>query len=311
MAKRNVIKKMTGSVERAQTAQDAAESIVEMEVSAEQLKIDEQRERELLIAQSHEMAGQIKAAAMFSKFGNVSRLVWLHQVKQSKVYKHFGTWDKYCEYLGLERRKVDEDLLNLSAFGQEFLETVSNLSVGYRELKKLRQISNNGELVIDAECVTIGEERIPLSADHAEDLQVAIESLLDNKNQAIEDAAATIRAKDKLLADKEKLLNRQEKALATLEGKAKAKGMSAEESAFIQQCDNARTTIEGFLNQFDPELNPLPENHTARMSAALMETMGYFKRTIRAAYDTAADLYGDPEMDDGWVPPHERGDEEA
>ena len=310
MAKKNVINKLAG-INRTTEDHEAAKSVVQMESDREKEKAGEQRQRELLIAQSHEMAGQIKAATMFSKFGDVSRLVWLKQVKDAKAYKAIGTWDYYCEYLGLDRRTVDEELQNLRTFGEDFLATVAKMSVGYRELRKLRQLTSDGDVTIETDCVTIGEEKIPFSPDHSEDLQVAIESLLESKSRDIEDKDATIRAKDKLLADKEKMLNRQEKELAKLEGKAKTNGMSAEEQAFIQQCDNARITIEGFLNQFDPDLNPLPENHTARMKAAYMETLGYFRRTIAASYDTASDIYGDPDLDDDWIPPHQRTESTA
>lgn len=310
MAKKSIVNKLAGK-ERVLADHEGAKSIVEMEVEKGRLKVDEQHQREMLLAKSHEMAGQIRGVKMMSKFGTVASLVWLRQVKESKVYRAIGTWESYCEYLELDRRTIDEDIQNLKTFGEDFLATVANLSVGYRDLRKLRQIANNGDIVIDAECVTIGEEQIPLSPDHAEDLQAAIESILEAKNLDIEDKAATIKAKDKILADKEKMLNKQEKALATLEGKAKSKGMSAEEEGFIQQCDTARVTIDGFLNKFDPELNPLPDNHTARMKAAYMETLGYFRRTIAASYDTAADMYGDPDLDDGWVPPHLREQESS
>jgi hypothetical protein len=38
-----------------------------------------------------------------------------------------------------------------------------------------------------------------------------------------------------------------------------------------------------------------------------METLGYFRRAIVAAHDTAGDIYGDAEMDSpGWVQPNLR-----
>ena len=310
MGKRSLISKTTGK-ERTDADTVAAESVVAVETAREQSKMDERRQREAMIAQCHEMIGQIRATDMVSKFANVSNLVWLRQVKKTKLYKDLpdvGTWEKFCNYIGLSRQKVDLDLQNLSTFGEEFLLTVSSLSVGYRELRKLRQIAHDGDIVIDTECVTIGDERIPLSSDSAEDLQAAIESLLESKNKALDEATATIKAKDRVLADKEKLLNKKEKQLASLEGNAEAKGLSAEEEAICQKLDNARTIIDGFLMEFDPEKNPLPENSTVRMRAKLMHTLDYFKRVVDATYDTAADLYGDPEIDDGWVPPHMRGD---
>ncbi len=308
MAKKSIINKIAGK-ERAEASQMAAESVVEMEMAAEQLKVDEQRQREKMIAQCHEMIGQIRAVKMMSKFGDVASLVWAQDVKNLKLYLDLpglGTWEKFCDYIGISRRKMDEDLQNLSIFGEDFMATVAGLSVGYKDLRKLRQISHDGDIVIDAECVTIGEEQIPLSSEHTEDLQAAIENLLESKNREIEDQAATIRASQKVMADKEKVLNRQAKTIARLEGKAEVKGLSAEEETICQKLDNSRTIIDGFLMEFDPEKNPLPEKATVRMRAKLMHTLDYFKRVVDATYDTAADIYGDPEIDDDWVPPHLR-----
>ncbi len=308
MAKKSVIDKIAGK-ERVAADHAAAQSVVEIEVEKERLKREDQRQREEMIAQCHEVIGRVQANNLMAKFGNVASLVYLKQVKESKIYRDLpsvGTWDKFCEYIGLSRRKVDEDLLNLGVFGEEFLETCCQLSVGYRELRKLRQIANKGDVVIDAEFVTIGEERIPLASDYAEDLQAAIESLLEAKNKEIEEKTATIAAKDKVLKDKEKVLNRQAKELAVLEGRAEAKGLTAEEDAICQDLDNSRTIIDGFFMKYDPEKNPLPENATVRMRAKLMHTLDYFKRVVDATYDTASEMYGDPEIDDDWIPPHLR-----
>jgi len=288
---------------------EAALSVVEMDKKQEELRIAEQEHREKMIGQCYKAIGQVQTSNMFAKFATVSSLVWLQQVKASKVYRDIpgiGTWDKFCDSVGMSRQKVDEDLANLAAFGEEFLTTCQQLSVGYRELRKLRQLTHDGSVVIDAECVRIGEERIPLSPDHSEDLQAAIEALVEAKNAVIDEQKATMRAKDKLLSAKEQLINNQEKEIARYEGRAEKAGYTAGEEALLQDLDNSRTILDGYLMRYDPEKNPLPEDATVRMKAKYMHTLDYFKRVILAAYDTAADLYGTPEIDDDWVPPHLR-----
>lgn len=293
---------------------EAALAVVEMEQKQELLKLTEQQQRERAIAQCHEVIGRIQGMSMITKLATVANLVWLRDVKEQKLYRdlpNIGTWDMFCDYLGLDRRTVDESLQNLATFGQDFLATVANLRVGYRELRKLRQITASGDMTIDAQGVLIGEERIPLDPEHTEDLQAAIESLLDSKNQQLEEQASTLKAKDKVLRDKEMIINKQAKALARHEGRAELAGYTAGEEALIQRLDNARTIIDGFLMEFDPEKNPLPEEATPRMKAKFMHTLNYFKRVILATYDTAAELYGTPEMDDDWVPPHMRAKNET
>ena len=154
-------------------------------------------ERERSIANAYETAGIIKTLNFVGKVVTVTSLVQLDKVKKSKSYKGIGTWDEYCEYTGLDRHSIDQQLLSLNTFGQEFLETVTSFGVGYREMRRLRQLSNDGDITIVDNCVEIGGESIPLDADHKEDLQAALERVLDEKAEALEDAHATVKARPK------------------------------------------------------------------------------------------------------------------
>lgn len=288
---------------------EAAMDVVEVEQQRGQVAKSEQAEREQMIAQCHEVIGRVQANQLMAKFGNVASLVYLQQVKESKIYRdlpNVGTWDKFCEYTGLSRRKVDEDLQNLAAFGEDFLATCRQLSVGYRDLRKLRHLTATGAVTIDAEYMVIGEERIPLDADHKEELQTAIETIIEQQAALQQEFEAQKKAFTRVQGDTHKSVTKLQKELDNLTAQAAAKGLTPAEDAFIQKCDNARLTIDGFLNQFDPSINPLPEDATPRMKATLMHTLAWFKRCIIASFDTANDVYGEPEMDDTWVPFHLR-----
>lgn len=269
-----------------------------------------QEDRERRIAEAYEIAGRIQSLVFVEKVVTVTRLVQLQEIKSSRVYKdlpNIGTWDKYCEYLGLDRHTIDQHLLNLATFGDKFLETCHQFSVSHRSLRKLRQLTNDGAVVIDAEFMVIGEERIPLDADHKEELQTAIETLVEQQTAMQQEVEAQKKAFSRVQADTHKSVTKLQKELDKLSKAAEAKGLTPTEDAFCQKCDNARLTIDGFLNQFDPSINPLPEAATPRMQQTYMHTLAWFKRCILASYDTAAAVYGDTEMDsDGWVPPHLR-----
>jgi len=289
---------------------EAVMDVVALEQQREEQAKQAQVDREQRIAECHQFIGRIQAVNMVEKLATVSTLMWLKDVKESKLYADLPgieTWDKFCESLGKSRRLIDEQLLNLQAFGADFLETVSSLRVGYREMKKLRQLSHDGAVVIDAEAVVIGEERIPLTPDHRDDLQAAIEGLIEQQAAMQGEVEAQKKAFDRVQADTRKSMIKLQQDLDKFTAQAEAKGLTPEEDAFVQKCENARITIDGFLNQFDPSINPLPDDATPRMKAALMHTLAWFKRCIIASYDTAGDLYGDVEMDGGgWVPPHLR-----
>lgn len=278
-------------------------AVVEEQKAGEKIAQMQQQERELLISQAYQALGQIKTAKMFANFGNVSGLMWLQQVKESKIYKDLpgiGTWEDFCSTAGLCRRKVDEDLLNLQSFGEEFLETVSSLKVGYRELKKLRALGCEGTLVITDKCIEIGGEAIPLDAEHKEDLQAAIERVLDDKAAALDDAHSTIKAKDRVLDSKAEVIKKQEKELRKLSKEAGARDLLPLEDAFLQRMENLRTSFEGYMLKLDPDTvmadyQDLGEI-TPRMRAALISTLDYMKMQLLAAHDTAVTNYGDPAM---------------
>lgn len=185
-------RKQTDEMEATQDALQRATRTGSMEtasLAAMQDRLQQEQaqaaDRERLIAQCHEVIGRVQAADVFSKMATVSSLVWLREMKEAKIYKdlpNIGTWDNFCKYLGKDRRTVDEDLQNLSSFGENFLETCRQLSIGYRELRQLRQLTHNGDVVIDGEVITIGEKRIPFDPDHTDDLQAAIEWILDEKS---------------------------------------------------------------------------------------------------------------------------------
>ncbi|MDD2853859.1 MAG: hypothetical protein PHY09_18380, partial [Desulfuromonadaceae bacterium] len=86
----------------------------------------DQCNREKRIAEAHEVIGRVQALSFIEKVTTVSSLVQLNKIKESKVYRdlpNIGTWEKYCDYLGWSRQKVDEDLRNLVTFGEGFLTT--------------------------------------------------------------------------------------------------------------------------------------------------------------------------------------------
>jgi len=285
-------------------ATEAAEQVVDVEALQESATTNDQATREKLIAQCHEVIGRVQANQLMAKFGNVASLVYLKSVKESKIYRDLpgiGTWDKFCEYIGLSRRKVDEDLLNLTAFGEEFLETCCQLQVGYRDLKKLRQLTHDGSVHIEDQTVIIGDEAIPLDADHRDDLQAAIEKLLDEKNAELTEAKATVRAKDRIIESKEQVINRQESEIARHEARAKSQGFAPGEEAFFKQLDADRTVIDGILLKYQIDPADLRDDITPRMTAALIEQLGYLRKVLTVTHQSMKDLFESPDNGD-WDP---------
>jgi len=177
-----------------------------------------QVERENLIAQCYKAMGQIQAADMISNFAGAVSFVWLKEVKERKVYRGLpgiGTWEKFCESVGMSKTMVDDGIRDLRTFGENFLTAAGNLKVGYRDLRKLRYLVNEGEVVIDqdANVITVGEEKIPIDGDHTEDLQAAIEKVIEEKTSLTQQVEKLKKNVDEVVKEETKSLKAEVKAL--------------------------------------------------------------------------------------------------
>ncbi len=221
---RRQLKKLTADVNSAvvdtNTAHNKALALNMGELQAEreavQRQTAEQSEREARIAKCHQIIGRVQANLLMVDFANVGGLVWLKEMKETREYRDLPgieTWDKFCKSLGLSRQKVDEDLLNISTFGEKFIANVGEMSLGYRDLKKLRQLTHDGSVLIEDNIITIGDESIPIDKEHTEDLHAAIEKILENNTALTQRVTKLEKHKDALVKEETKGLVMEKKAL--------------------------------------------------------------------------------------------------
>lgn len=229
----------------------AATAIVEAnmaEFHAEQQEIKEkqQQEREALIAEAHRLAGRAEAFNVIAEFANISSLVTLKRIKESKIYKeipYIKTWEEYCKYIGFSRQKIDLDIDNLNTFGESFIANVSNFGIGYRELRQLKKEIKSGNLEVkDAEVIIDGEV-IPL--DDKDELRDALDTLLKSKYKEIEELKDEIKNKESIIEDKEHDIKR----------------LQASNNTFFKEKEQAERELkylkaEGSINGVELEDNP-------------------------------------------------------
>lgn len=177
------------------------------------------------IAEAHEVMGMVKAFTFIEKLATVATLKTLGEIKETKKYKGLSyineegklatvaTWDDYCIACGTSRRKVDTDLQNLNTFGEEFFETSQRLGLGYREMRKLRQLPDEARAEIleaDYSEATDKEDLLEkiedLTAQHAK-VKGELEAKLKRKSDDYD-------AQGKVLANKNEQINRLDLELA-------------------------------------------------------------------------------------------------
>ncbi len=177
------------------------------------------------MAEAYEVMGTLKAFNFVQKLLTVGSLKKLQEIKESKKYKGVsvvtddgnlltvGNFADFCKACGLSDKKVYEDLQNLNAFGDEFMETSQRLGLGYREMRKLRQLPEEARAeIIDADYseATDKEELIEkiedLTAKHAKE-KAELEAKLKRKSDDYE-------AQAKVLANKNAQIDRLDTELA-------------------------------------------------------------------------------------------------
>jgi hypothetical protein len=242
------------------------------------------------------------------------KYVVLHRIKQAKEYRKGGmTWDQFCEALGDERRNVDRILTDIGPIISTVSDKMSVFTgMDFSKIRLLgRSISDKMSEITEDGMLVIAGERIPLTPDYRDDLQAALEQVIETNAKILADKDATIRAKDKVLKDKQTLIERQAKDLAKLEDAAFKAGMTPIEEAFIKRMENLRVSFDGYMLKVDPErceLGKADAENTPRMVAAYLTTLDYMRKQLLAAFDTAQDMYGSLTMSPEeavWTQPEE------
>ena len=94
-------------------------------------------------------AQAFSAASQLLRTFGVSKLAF---VKENSLYKGMagmrtpngselrGTWEEFCGLLDVSVDKADADIANLRAFGEEALESMNRMGIGYRELRQFRKL---------------------------------------------------------------------------------------------------------------------------------------------------------------------------
>lgn len=241
-------------------------------------------------AQAYEMLGMVKMSDFTRKLVTVSHIKVLAEFKETKKYKgldiqdtkgnwlHVTKWEDFCNALGYSREKIDMDILNLSALGEDFLETSQRLGLGYREMRKLRQLPEEARAeIVDADYsdTTDKEELIEkiedLTAQHAKEKE-ALQAQLKRKSDDYEAQAKVLATKNERINHLDLELAKKAKAIETQTPEQRG-GVLREEAAAISY--KAEAVLRGQVFQAFEALTAHTEatgiDHKQFMSGVLAE----------------------------------------
>ena len=204
----------------------------------------------------NQLLGQAQA---FQAAGNLLQTFGVSKlalVKQNKLYQQLsgmkapnglelkGTWVEFCQLLGMSDEKANQDIANLHAFGEEALEQMQRIGIGYRELRQYRKLPEDQKQALievakagDKEgFVELAEEII---AKHAKEKEAL--------TTQVQEAQATLEAKDRVLQSRAELIGKLEEQVAgTFKPLPGSEARTAQEQALLKELDEG--TSSAFLS---------------------------------------------------------------
>lgn len=265
-------------------------------------------ERDLL----NQLLGQAQMADSFAKFSLTVRTSKLAYVKENKLYRGLkgkktpdgqgflaGTWDEFCGLLGRSVAQIDEDISNLRALGEEALDSMSRMGIGYREMRQYRRLPEDQKTALievaktgDKEAfVDLAEEIIAKHAKEKEDLS----QRLDETNADYE-AQSEVMAKKTAELDKTKQeLEKTRKRLQSMPANEVAKELRQEVAAVAYE---AESNILGSLREGFAKL----EEHAAESGEDHRTFKAGLIRQLEITLATVRSEFHLPDVDDASAP---------
>ena len=237
-----------------------------------------------------EKVGAIKATGFFKKVSTVTEIKMLAEIKESKEYKglsvldyegnwqHVTTWEQFCKSLGHSREKVDQDILNINTFGEDFLETSQRMGVGYRDLRKLRKLPDaEREVIINGESVQ-AEDKDSL-IDLIEEMSAKNLKTKQAMQKQIDDLSADAKAKDTVLSTKNKKIDELDAQLSLRKQPDQKHELEKQLEAHISsELAQSVTSILTAISQFNASILTLreqAESDVPHLSAKIDSDVSY------------------------------------
>lgn len=246
----------------------------------------------------NQVLGQAQMAGAFEDFSRTVRISKLAQVKENKLYRSIagmknphgaeilrGTWEEFCNLLNRSVDQVDRDIANLRAFGEEALESMTRMGIGYRELRQWRRLPEDAKSALieaskqgNLDAVQyLAEELIHTHTKEKDELQ---KKLTDT--QADYDALGEVLSKKSAELDRTKQdLEKAKRRIETMSADDAAKELRQEVVgiAFEAEADISGKLRAAFasLEQHGSETGSDHRNFQAQLIAHLQRLLGELK----------------------------------
>lgn len=201
--------------------------------------------------------GAIKANKAYRDYSAFLDAVVLYRMHKSKEYKKAGlTWEEFCEAAGYPRRTAETIITDVAPFFAVFAQNLPVLAgINIHDIRWLGKIeaANAAALSEDGKTLIIGDDLIPATT---EDIIAYINHQREIHQQAIEEKEATLSATKKVMADKEKLINKQELAIKRLEKRVDLSELTDEEQDAINLLSRVEMDFLQGMSDIKKQIKP-------------------------------------------------------
>ncbi|WP_159185823.1 hypothetical protein [Klebsiella pneumoniae] len=239
----------------------------------------------------NQLLGQAQLAGAFEDFSRTVRISKLAFVKENKLYRQIegmkvrtgaeklsGTWEEFCSLLGRSVDQIDRDIANLRTFGEEALESMSRMGIGYRELRQFRRLPEDQKSALievakegdKTALLDLAEEMIAKHAREKEelttDLEISRQMLAEKKEEL-----GTMRN------EKEELKSRLVRRSATETPDEEGVALETEVTGFKSGVLSAFFDLKSGFNALTEHTERTGINHTGMMAGLLDDLQAQFE----------------------------------
>ncbi|MGE0972895.1 hypothetical protein ACQFN5_26860 [Klebsiella sp. WOUb02] len=235
--------------------------------------------------------GKLRLAGAFEDFSRTVRISKLAFVKENKLYRQIegmklrtcaeklsGTWEEFCNLLGRSVDQIDRDIANLRSFGEEALESMSRMGIGYRELRQFRRLPEDQKSALievakegdKNALLDLAEEMIAKHAREKEELKTDLEisrQMLAEKKEEL----GTMRN------EKEELKSRLVRRSATETPDEEGVALETEVTGFKSGVLSAFFDLKSGFNALTEHTERTGINHTGMMAGLLDDLQAQFE----------------------------------
>ncbi|WP_440217226.1 hypothetical protein [Chromobacterium piscinae] len=225
----------------------------------------------------NQLLGQAQMAGAFEEFSRTVRTSKLAYVKENKLYRSLtgkkspngsdfaGTWDEFCSLLGISVDKADMDIANLRAFGEEALESMSRMGIGYRELRQFRKLPEDQKTAL-IEVAKAGDKES--FVELAEEIIAKHTKEKEALAQRVEEAEANLEARSRVLQDKSSKIDQLTEEVAKLSNPLKTLPWDKRVAPFQQEITQRQSVLDAAIAKHLEAVQALDAWLTAEITQA-------------------------------------------